>query len=200
MLKIKTDTNLKVEEEVESQNKPNTEENININNTTSVISKLDKIDLNIDSSKILAMKHYEEELDYGNVEYKLKLVNTSKERIQGLITQMKFRLQEGNGECFYQIGIEDNGNPIGLSEDELKASLETLYTMTQQIGAKMSILNYVQGKEGLIAEIMVTKPQEKIIKDKLEFRIGLVGEEGSGKSTLVIIKNKFFCAKDRLLG
>lgn len=135
------------------------------------------------------MKYYNEELDFGNVEYKLKLVHTSKERIEGLITQMKFRLREGNGECFYQIGVEDNGNPLGLSEEDLKASLETLFIMTSRICAKMHILSYSQGKEGFITEIMVTKAEDiKKERDYVEIRVGLLGEESSGKSTLVKIK------------
>lgn len=144
--------------------------------------------ININEHQIESMKHYAEELDYGNIEYKLKLVNTSKERIEGLITQMKFRLQEGNGQCIYQIGVEDNGNPLGLSEDDLKSSLATLSIMTEKIEAVMTVLNYSQGKVGVIAEILVTKPkQEKQVKDKVEIKIGLIGEECSGKSTLVFV-------------
>jgi hypothetical protein len=149
----------------------------------------EKIDYNLDLKKIKSMKEFEEELDYGNVEYKLKLLNKTKERIQGLITQMEFRLREGHGTCFYEIGVEDNGNPLGLNDEELKMSLDTLYSMTLQISAKMNIMNYFKGKEGLIAEIMITKnDQQKESQDKPEVRIGLIGEEGSGKSTLV---NKF---------
>lgn len=32
----------------------------------------------------------------GNVEYKLKLINPSPNRLQQLVTQMKWRLEEGN--------------------------------------------------------------------------------------------------------
>ena len=42
-----------------------------------------------------------EENDYGNIEYKLKLIDSSHERIQHLTTQMKFRIKEGDGEAFY---------------------------------------------------------------------------------------------------
>ncbi len=44
---------------------------------------------------------------------------------------MKFRLSEGNGECFYYIGVEDNGYPKGLDPPELDASIATLHTMAQ---------------------------------------------------------------------
>ena len=41
-------------------------------------------------------------------------------RIEELTTQMKFRIEEGNGECYYEIGVEDNGNPLGISKEELE--------------------------------------------------------------------------------
>lgn len=50
----------------------------------------------------------------------------------------------------------------------------------------MKIITYRHGKEGIIAELMMTKENiEKGMKDKVEVRIGLVGEENSGKSTFV---------------
>ena len=96
---------------------------------------------------------------------------------------MKFRLTEGNGECFYEIGISDNGDPIGLPKEDLEESLKVLYLITQSNDAQMTILNYRDGREGLIGEIMIIK--EKETKNKLELKIGLIGEENSGKSTIV---------------
>jgi elongation factor 1-alpha len=100
---------------------------------------------------------------------------------------MKFRLREGNGVCFYEIGLEDNGNPLGLRDEELKQSLDTLYELTIEIGAQMHIMNYFEGKEGLIAEIMIKLKKVKMndIETEPEVRIGFIGEEGAGKSTLV---------------
>lgn len=61
--------------------------------------------------------------DYGSTEYKLKLVNPSKERLEHLTTQMKFRLNEGHGEAKYVIGVEDDGTPTGLGMTEMLESL-----------------------------------------------------------------------------
>jgi hypothetical protein len=44
------------------------------------------------------------EPEHGNIEYKLKLINPSSQRFEHLVTQMKWRLQEGHGEAIYQIG------------------------------------------------------------------------------------------------
>lgn len=64
--------------------------------------------------------------------FKLKLVNPTQYRFEHLATQMKWRLQEGGGEAVYQIGVEDNGMLVGLSEDEMRASLKTLHLLAQK--------------------------------------------------------------------
>jgi len=45
---------------------------------------------------------------------------------------MKWRLQEGQGEAIYQIGVEDSGLLAGLSAAEMNASLATLQTMADR--------------------------------------------------------------------
>jgi len=45
---------------------------------------------------------------------------------------MKWRLQEGQGEAIYQIGVEDSGLLAGLSDAEMNASLQTLQTMADK--------------------------------------------------------------------
>lgn len=53
------------------------------------------------------------------------------------MTQMKWRLQEGEGEAIYQIGVEDSGMLAGLKEAELKASLDTLKLMADRLDVLM---------------------------------------------------------------
>lgn len=50
---------------------------------------------------------------------------------------MKFRLKEGNGEAFYMIGVEDDGNPLGLNLDEMRESLATLFIMARNLNADL---------------------------------------------------------------
>jgi hypothetical protein len=163
--------------------------NINISNNVDVnnlIVKFEKMDLTIDNENVLPMKEWDDEQEFGNTEYKLKLCRLTAETIQHRVTQMEFRLREGYGECFYIIGVEDNGNPLGIKDADLKESIEALNHMTKLIGAKMTVLNFYQGKKGKLAEIKIKKEKEYIAKNLNETRIGLIGEEGSGKSTLVI--------------
>ena len=46
---------------------------------------------------------------------------------------MKWRLQEGEGEAIYEIGVEDSGMLAGLTGDELEASLSTLKRMAERL-------------------------------------------------------------------
>jgi len=103
------------------------------------------------------------EPEQGNIEYKLKLINPSSQRFEHLVTQMKWRLREGQGEAIYRIGInniskfmfhiislfayyiirtgvEDNGRLAGLTKEEMKASLKTLKDMASRLGATMRVL------------------------------------------------------------
>ncbi len=155
------------------------------------------LDLKVRNIKDL-QKNFEIEYDFGNIEYKLKLTNTNNARIEELVTQMKFRLQEGAGTCFYKIGLEDNGNPLGLNEEELKLSLDVLEEIAERLNATANVVNVVKGKLGFIAEIVV-KLNETTLSNKYEINIGLLGEYSSGKSTLVTflgffeLKIIYFC-------
>jgi len=111
----------------------------------------------INREKLLqSPKLYNEELDYGNTEYKLKLINVDRNKLQKRITQMKFRLHEGNGECHYLIGVEDNGNPIGINEVEMKESIETIEKMVENCkNTKITNIDYLKGQKGFISEITI---------------------------------------------
>ena len=90
---------------------------------------------------------------------------------------MKFRLREGNGECRYYIGVEDSGNPLGITEQEMQTSVETIQKMTSSIGATINKIEYLKGKEGMVAEITISKLSEEEDKNLMEIRVGLIGEE-----------------------
>lgn len=145
-----------------------------------------KLSSELDLSKLEVCENtkFDVEYDYGNIEYKLKLCDLNNERIEELVTQMKFRLEEGGGECFYEIGVEDNGNALGISLEELEISVDALDIIGRKLDANAKIVKLHKGKVGFIAEVFIKK-KEEVYKDKLEIKIGLLGDECSGKSTLV---------------
>ncbi|OON22677.1 hypothetical protein X801_01417 [Opisthorchis viverrini] len=64
-----------------------------------------------------------------------KLVNPTPNRFEQLVTQMKWRLNEGGGEAIYRLGVDDDGHVSGLSPKELESSLATLRRMAQRLNA-----------------------------------------------------------------
>ncbi|KAM7394810.1 hypothetical protein PAMP_021590 [Pampus punctatissimus] len=129
------------------------------------------------------------EAEEGNIEYKLKLVNPTQYRFEHLATQLKWRLQEGRGEAVYQIGVEDNGLLVGLTEADMKASLRTLKRMAEKVGADITLLRErevdydTDRNTRKIAEVLVRKVPDD--QQFLDLRVAVLGNVDSGKSTLL---------------
>ena len=91
-------------------------------------------------------------------------MNPSPARLIQLVTQLKWRLQEGQGEAIYEIGVEDNGMLAGLTREELNMSLNTLKRMAAKLGSETTVLReqVVDGfvgedNERVVAEVLVRK-------------------------------------------
>ena len=154
----------------------------------------------------------------GNIEYKLKLVNPTAQRLQHLVTQMKWRLREGNGEAIYEMGVEDNGIMTGLSEEDMDNSLDTLQEMARRLGATVQVILLVKNVsprpncscsyscpsscfqvlrqrlvEGVrtVAEILVRKVPED--QTAIDLSVCVLGSADVGKSTLLGVLTQVGC-------
>jgi len=110
------------------------------------------------------------------------LVDPTPERIEHLVSQMKWRLTEGGGEAIYEIGVEDDGNPTGLTEEEMTKSMQTLEIMAKQLSADISVLRTRDAAQGKVAEVLVRR---YITEQFVEVRVAVVGNVDSGKSTML---------------
>ncbi len=119
--------------------------------------------------------------DTGNIEYKLLLDNLDEEKLEKLAAQMLYRLNEGHGEAYYVLGLSDEGEPIGLSDDALKRSLDNLDIVARRIGAITKVLRTEMGEKGAIAEVYVRRTRGSM---PTEISIALLGNADAGKSTL----------------
>eukprot|EP01084_Bolivina_argentea_P278374 475533_1 len=141
------------------------------------------------NSKLSNAINLGKEIDDGHIEFKWKLISPAPDRLQHLITQMTYRLGEGCGKCIYQIGIEDNGHPKGLSDTELIQSISTIFLMGKQLNANVTIRNIQLGIEGKVATLYVK--QLKIMSNNGNdvedncIRVCVTGNESVGKSTLI---------------
>ncbi|KAK5882513.1 hypothetical protein CesoFtcFv8_021092 [Champsocephalus esox] len=101
---------------------------------------------------------------------------------------MKWRLQEGRGEAVYQIGVEDNGILAGLSEEDLRTSLNTLHELAEKVGADITVLrerevDFDSDVPRKIAEVLIRKVPDD--QQFLDLRVAVIGNVDSGKSTLL---------------
>ncbi|GAA5885272.1 hypothetical protein JCM6882_009550 [Rhodosporidiobolus microsporus] len=76
------------------------------------------------------------EVDHeGHIEYKFKLATpTSLHRLEKLRTQLAWRLREGGGIAVYELGLLDDGKIVGLPQEDMQESLQTLGRMLSGLG------------------------------------------------------------------
>ena len=127
----------------------------------------------------------EPEKDDGNIEYKLKLLDSSSSRIERLASQMRYRCSEGSGECIYNLGVEDNGDTPGITEDEYITTLNCIESAAQK--NSYSIMNLTKipaDNEKNIYEVLI---REKNEDSYIDLKVAITGSVDCGKSTLLSV-------------
>ncbi|KAJ1994382.1 GTP binding protein [Coemansia spiralis] len=122
----------------------------------------------------------------GNVEYKTKLDAVSDSRATHLATQLQWRLAEGNGHAVYVVGVRDDGELVGIAEEELEATICVLRRMASQL-TNVSIVSIkkrvlLHRSCHLVAEIHLDQHNNL---PRTEVRIAVLGDHGVGKSTVL---------------
>jgi GTPase len=121
------------------------------------------------------------EYDDGNIEYKLILKNPSEQRLDELVTQMRYRCSEGGGECFYIIGVEDDGNIIGLTDEEYKETYNILKIIAERNNCSINVINKTKTDKNMHMYELFFREE---LKDKyIELKVAVAGNVDSGKST-----------------
>ena len=127
----------------------------------------------------------EPESDDGNIEYKYILTEKSDTRIENLTTQMRYRCQEGGGECIYNIGVQDDGTCTGITHEEYKKTMEVLMCMARKNKYAVSLLSTTKIEGDLsIYEMFVREDNDKKYK---EINVAVAGSVNMGKSSLVSV-------------
>ncbi|POM80756.1 GTP-binding protein [Phytophthora palmivora] len=97
---------------------------------------------------------------------------------------MHWRLNEGGGTAFYELGVKDNGEVLGLTEDAMLSSLGTLARMCRVVHAEMKLSKFRAGRDARhkAVRIEVTRVLEHNATKRL--RVSVIGDFESGKLTL----------------
>lgn len=121
----------------------------------------------------------------GNIEFKENLkenYHLKKERKQRLSSQMKYRMEKGDGEALYFIGVNDSGELVGLKDEEMDESIFVLKNVALEIRAKVSNIEYQDVGNRKVAKVSICKNSNQHMKHIL---VGVAGHVDHGKSTLV---------------
>lgn len=125
------------------------------------------------------------ENDEGCVEYKWRLTGIAPQRLEHLMTQMKFRVAEGKGQCMYELGVADDGEPRGLLPEEYSESVATVEKMARRLGFHARVTcERVVSRDPLkqCCEILVTRGAKATADD---LSIAMCGSVDAGKSTFI---------------
>ena len=125
----------------------------------------------------------EPEQEFGNIEYKSKLIDKTADRIQEIATQMRFRVDQGYGEAIYVIGVSDEGDPVGVSDDDFTESFNNLSLAARENKYSVTMLatKTLKNKKK-VCEILV---REKNDQKYIDIKVAVAGNVDAGKSSLL---------------
>lgn len=139
---------------------------------------------------------FKEEIELGNIEYKLRLDAKTEGSLKKMKNQMSWRFEEGKEqcgkrECHYILGIYDNGKLGGLSEKDIDITFNIFKNVVESCDGSITFLekksytvkmNNNEIKESWIIFVSLLQLLEKKIT---EINIAFVGPPQSGKTTTI---------------
>lgn len=124
-------------------------------------------------------KTYDMEDDEGNIEYKLKLSDSDPNRIGKLVSQMKYRVDEGGGEAIYVIGVTNSGDTPGLTANEYNETYSILETIVRKNNYSMlPLTRKLQDNDKYVYEFLIRENNEE---KYIDIQIAIAGNADSGK-------------------
>ncbi|KAI9887255.1 MAG: hypothetical protein M1823_000926 [Watsoniomyces obsoletus] len=121
--------------------------------------------------------------------------NEAEDTLKQLGDILRDRIDEGNGETLFELGLEDNGEPMGFSKDDWQTAWKRLQQAAGTLSADCHILisrnvgipEDVTTKDknpSATAKVMVRR-KPKSVEEVIELRIAVVGNVDAGKSTML---------------
>lgn len=118
----------------------------------------------------------------GNIEYKLQLLGKNTTRKQEMATQMRYRCNEGNGECIYVLGVTDLGVLVGLDDEDYKESMGCLESVAAINNYTMTMISKKHVEEDKhVYEFLV---RENNTDRYIDIKVAVAGSVDAGKTSL----------------
>jgi len=136
----------------------------------------------------------EPEKEDGNIEYKMSLADKTTEQLENIASQQRYRVEEGNGEAIYVLGVSDSGNLVGLEDKDFTKSFENLSLAAKNNNYSLTVLSKKelpkelsegpsgQNKSKNIYEILVRENNEQ---KYIDLNVAVAGNVDAGKSTTI---------------
>jgi GTPase len=133
------------------------------------------------------MLKYPPEEEFGNIEYKLTLVNKTDERITSLASQMRMRMDEGSGEAIYVIGVTDDGEIMGVNDEDFTESFNNLSIAADKNDYSMTMLESkdIKSKDNIKRKVYELLIRERNTNTYIDIKVAVAGNVDSGKSSLL---------------
>lgn len=117
------------------------------------------------------------ETDIGDNEYKYMIANLSSAQEERLVSQLKYRLNCGGtfGQAIYDLGLTDDGFPLGLSRSEMDQSLRSLEKLVLETDGTICavdehcVTHYADDVETLVNTLMVNRGKDLTIEQKWNY-------------------------------
>jgi GTPase len=117
----------------------------------------------------------------GKIEYKLKLIDKDYSRINELVSQMRYRCNEGFGECIYNIGVRDDGTLEGITDEEFKQTIDNLNLIASKNNYYTYLLSSQEVNENKkIYEVLVREVNNN---SYIDIKVVIAGNVDSSKSS-----------------
>ena len=110
------------------------------------------------------------EKEYGNKEYKRMFsIRGHNNSIEKLVikraSQLLFRLIEGDGKAIYLLGIDDNGEVVGLNQIEMETTLNFMKKIVEEAKGTIKIIRVYKGGKGYVCSVRIIL-DEIILRNK----------------------------------
>lgn len=125
------------------------------------------------------------------VKLKELLLRSDADSLEKLAAVLQIRIDEGHGETIFELGVENNGDLMGLRKLEWDVALKRLVAGAKEVRSDCQIL-YTRGieaddvgSEGCHGKMLI-RQHPSSVEEVIETRIAVVGNVDAGKSTMLV--------------
>ncbi|KAF2865440.1 GTP-binding protein 1 [Massariosphaeria phaeospora] len=132
----------------------------------------------------------------SRVSLRTLFLDPAEANVSALADHIRARLAEGHGEALFDVGLEDNGEPMGFTKEEWDSALERIRVvcdlvkadykllMTRNVGGDVEV-GPLKTNEMAVSGKLNLRRRPASVDDVIETRIAVVGNVDAGKSTML---------------